>query len=136
LSSSELLKSFPSITLWRILEVMRAMTHANGASAAAVVFVAAYGVVACSTLPRRTAAEWAADAETADRVQATLMADPNIYARHIDITVDRGVVHLGGFVWETDDFQTARRDAASVAGVTAVVTDMELKRGGLSGTGR
>jgi osmotically-inducible protein OsmY len=46
------------------------------------------------------------------------------------------VVDLGGFVWENEDFATARRDAAGVPGVTTVVTDMELMRGGLAGAGR
>lgn len=105
-------------------------------STVAAALLAACGLIGCTTAPHRTAAERAADSATADRVEAALLADPTIYARHIDIDVDRGVVHLGGFVWENDDFQTARRDAASVTGVTAVVTDMELNRGGIAGAGR
>jgi osmotically-inducible protein OsmY len=89
---------------------------------------------ACAMAPRRTPDERIADADVASRVQATLLSDPNIYARHIDIAVVRGVVHLGGYVWEPEDFQTARRDAASVPGVTAVDTEMELMRGGLAGS--
>jgi osmotically-inducible protein OsmY len=112
------------------------MASADGMLTTAVALLAACGFTGCATAPHRTAAERAADAETADRVEAALLADPKIYARHIDIDVDRGVVHLGGFVWDTDDFQTARRDAASVVGVTAVVTDMELNRGGIAGAGR
>jgi osmotically-inducible protein OsmY len=98
--------------------------------------VLACTVIACSTTPRRTAAQQAADAETADRVQAALLADPDIYARDIDVRVDRGVVHLGGYVWEATDFRTAQRDAASVPGANAVVSEMELVRGGLAGTSR
>jgi hypothetical protein len=30
-----------------------------------------------------------ADADTADRVQASLLADPDIYARHVDVVIDR-----------------------------------------------
>jgi osmotically-inducible protein OsmY len=108
----------------------------SGVLSAVMVLLAAYGVVACSTTPRRTAAERVADADIADRVQAALLADPNIYARHIDVEVDRGVVHLGGYVWEDGDFRTARRDAASVPGAKTVVTEMELVRGGLAGTSR
>jgi osmotically-inducible protein OsmY len=100
------------------------------------VVVLAFAVVACSTMPRRSAAQRVADADTADRVQAALLADPDIYARHIDVRVDRGVVHLGGYVWEATDFRTARRDAASVPGASAVVIEMELVRGGLAGTSR
>jgi osmotically-inducible protein OsmY len=103
---------------------------------AVVAVMTACGIMACSTTMPRTPAERVADADIAGRVQATLLADPNIYARHIDVAVDRGVVHLGGYVWENDDFKVARRDAASVAGVTSVVTEMELMRGGLAGTGR
>jgi osmotically-inducible protein OsmY len=101
-----------------------------------LVVLAACTLAGCSTAPARTASERAADRDIANRVQAALLADPNIYARHIDVEVDRGVVHLGGYVWEVDDFATARRDAASVPGTTAVVTDMELMRGGMAGTGR
>jgi hypothetical protein len=102
----------------------------------AVIVLIVVGMVACSTPPRRTAAERVADADTAGRVQAALLADPDIYARHIDVRVVRGVVHLGGYVWEAEDFRTARNDAASVPGAHAVVTEMELVRGGLAGTGR
>lgn len=112
------------------------MESAVISSTAVVALLAAYGLIACTTAPHRTAAERAADAETAGRVEAALLADPNLYARHIDIEVDRGVVHLGGFVWENGGFLTARHDAASVPGVTTVVTDMELNRGGIAGAGR
>jgi osmotically-inducible protein OsmY len=108
----------------------------NALLPAVAVLLLACGLVACSTAPRRTAAERVADADVADRVQAALLADPNIYARHIDVTVDRGVVHLAGYVWEDADFRTARRDAASIPGAKTVVSEMELVRGGMAGTGR
>jgi osmotically-inducible protein OsmY len=112
------------------------MRRANRVLPAIVALAAAYGVVACSTTPRRSAAERAADAEIATRVEAALLADPDIYARHIDVAVDRGVVHLGGYVWEDEDFRLARNDAASVPGVKIVDTQMELMRGGVAGTSR
>src|ERR1700689_5393186 len=98
--------------------------------------VLACPVIACSAMPRLPAAQRVANADTAGRVSAALLADPDIYARHIDVRVDRGVVHLGGYVWEATDFRTARRDAASVPGANAVVSEMELVRGGLASTGR
>ena len=103
---------------------------------AVVTVVTACGIAACTTTSHRTAAQRVADAEIAGRVEAALSADPNIYARHIDVEVDQGVVHLGGYVWSTEDFQIARRDAASVPGVRTVSTDMELMRGGRGGVGR
>lgn len=103
---------------------------------AVIALVAAYSVSACSTLPPRTESERAADAHIAAQVEVALLADPNIYARHIDVAVDKGVVHLGGYVWSAQDYRLARQDAASVSGVTAVSTEMELVRGGTAGTSR
>jgi osmotically-inducible protein OsmY len=108
----------------------------NGASRGALVLIAACGVLACSTLPDRTAGERAADAQIAAQVEAALVADPNIYARHIDVAVIRGVVRLGGFVYSDEDYRMARRDAAAISGVTGIHTEMELMRGGVSGSSR
>jgi osmotically-inducible protein OsmY len=101
-----------------------------------LLLLAACALAACSTTPPRTPAERAADAAIAGQVQAALLADPDIYARHIEVAVNRGVVNLGGFVWEVTDFASARRDAATVPGVTTIVTDMDLMRGGIAGAGR
>ena len=46
-------------------------------------------------LNQPTGRAWVADADTGARVQATLLADQNMYAWHIDVEVDRGMVHLG-----------------------------------------
>jgi osmotically-inducible protein OsmY len=99
-----------------------------------VAVTAACLLPACAISPRRTPEERVADANVASRVESTLLSDPNIYARHIDVAVVRGVVHLGGYVWEPEDFQAAKRDAASVPGVTAVAMEMQLMRGGLAGS--
>jgi hyperosmotically inducible protein len=103
---------------------------------AAMAVAATYAVLACSSLPPRSAEELAADTAIAAKVEAALVADPDIYARHIDVAVDRGVVRLGGFVYSDEDFRSARRDAASILGVKNVDTDMELMRGGISGSSR
>lgn len=115
---------------------LRAVAHCAASVLALVAVASACGIAACSTTPSRTAAELAADSDIANRVEAALLADPNIYARHIDVEVDRGVVHLGGYVWRNEDFQLARRDAASVPGVNTVSIEMDLMRGGVSGTSR
>ena len=101
-----------------------------------VLALVAFGIVACSAPPRRTQAELSVDAAIAAQVESVLLADPNIYARHIDVAVDRGVVHLGGFVWTNQEYLVARNDAASVPGVKAVEAQMDLMRGGVSGTSR
>jgi osmotically-inducible protein OsmY len=101
-----------------------------------VAMLTAFSIVACSTSPPRTDAERVADAAAAARVEAALDTDPRIFARHIDVSVDRGVVHLDGFVWTDDDYLFARNDAAAVPGIKTVVNQMELMRGGISGTSR
>jgi len=108
----------------------------SDALSALVILLTASVVVACAVAPRRTDAELVSDAVIAAQVEAALLADPEVYARHVDVTVDRGVVRLGGYVWSAQDFRLARRDAASVVGVTNVETQMELMRGGTTGTSR
>jgi hypothetical protein len=46
------------------------------------------------------------------------------------------VVHFGGYVWEDEDFQRARRDAVAVSEVRSVLTEMELMRDGIGDSGR
>lgn len=95
--------------------------------------VVAFGIVACATLqPAQTPAERAADASLAHKVRLALNADPQLYARHVDVSVDGGVVRLGGYVWSSDEFVLARNDARSVPGVTGVDVQMQLMRGGMN----
>jgi len=90
-------------------------------------------VAGCATPNPRTAAERAVDDDLVARVDRALRDDPNIYARHIDIDVNRGVVRLSGFVWTSDDLYAARRVASTVPGVTRVVDQLELMVGGRTG---
>ena len=108
----------------------------RGALRAAIILLSTSVAAGCATPPPRTAAERSGDAVIAAQVEAALLADPTVYARHIDVTVERGVVRLAGYVWSTQDFRLARQDAASVVGVKTVQMDLELLRGGVSGTSR
>jgi hyperosmotically inducible periplasmic protein len=69
------------------------------------------------------------------RVKAALAADPHLLARHIEVTVKNGVVHLGGFVESGEDLKHALQDAHAVPGVVTVDNEMELKRGQSRGNG-
>jgi len=90
----------------------------------------------CAHAPPRTAAERAADTALATRVEAALDADPQLFARHIDVSADRGKVLLAGYVWSIDDLYLAPRDARAVAGVSGVESQIELLRGGRGSAGR
>jgi osmotically-inducible protein OsmY len=88
--------------------------------------------VACTTGPRKSDAERQADKETTDRVQLALNSDKELYARHISVRADGGVVLLGGYVWTQPELEEAIHVAKAVPGVTKVVDTMELDRSGLS----
>ena len=96
--------------------------------AAAVLVVCA--VLACTTPPVKSDAQRQSDRETAGRVQAALDADKQLYARHIFVRADNGVVRLTGFVWDPPDLLEAKRVAEVVPGVSRVVNDLELERNG------
>jgi osmotically-inducible protein OsmY len=97
---------------------------------AGLAIAAACGASGCSTTPHRTEAQRAADRDVAAQVSSALSADSKIYARHIDVRADNGVVHLGGYVWNDRDLYEAKQIAAAVPGVKGVVDDMQLERGG------
>lgn len=97
--------------------------------------VAVCAVVACATGPRKTPEQRQADSEMADRVQLALNSDRFLYARHITVRADGGVVTLGGYVWTTEELVRAREDARAVTDVTKVVDRMEVDRGAISDSG-
>ena len=94
--------------------------------------VAAALTCACVSGPRESDAQRAENRATADRVQAALDADQQLYAKHITVSADSGVVSLGGYVWTQPDLEEALRIAEGVQGVSKVVNDLELERGGIS----
>lgn len=97
----------------------------------AAVAIAVLVASACASTPHRTAAERQADKEIAAQVSSALSADPQIFARHIDVWAERGVVHLGGYVWTDTDLSRAKDIAGSVPGVKRVIDDLQLERDGI-----
>ena len=95
----------------------------------AAALAALSGVAACAT--SRNDAQREADKATAARVQAALEADRALYARHIFVNVNNGVVRLSGYVWDPPDLDEARSVAELVPGVSRVVNDLELQRNGI-----
>ena len=73
-----------------------------------------------------------ADSALVDRVQAELKSDDTLFARHITIRADNGVVTLGGYVWTPEELVLARQDVQSLPGVTKVVNRIEIDRGAVS----
>jgi hyperosmotically inducible protein len=97
--------------------------------------LAALCALACSTSMAQSEPQQSSDAETTTRVKAGLSADTNLFAKHIDVAVRDGVVHLKGFVATDQELQQAQKDARSVPGVTSVRNEMQVKRGESRGNG-
>jgi osmotically-inducible protein OsmY len=113
-----------------------AATHRSEVMRASSATLLTLWLAACSSQPPRTPQEHAQDAQLAQQVEAALDADPRIYARHVDVTSNRGVITLSGLIWSNEDYLLAKRDAELVPGVVRVDASMDLVRGGLSGTSR
>ncbi|HEX4152254.1 MAG TPA: BON domain-containing protein [Steroidobacteraceae bacterium] len=97
------------------------------AAAAAVIVVCA---TACASAPEPKA-ERLADRATANRVENALNADQYLYARHINVRADGGMVTLSGYAWTPEELTAAQQDAQRVSGVTQVVNRIEVDRGGV-----
>jgi hyperosmotically inducible protein len=91
---------------------------------------ASCAVIACATGPQKSDAQGQADKETAERVQAALDGDKRLYAKHIFVRAENGVVRLSGYVWDPPDLEEARQVAEGVTGVTQVVNSLELQLNG------
>ena len=63
-------------------------------------------------------------------METALNADKQLYAKHISVHADGGVVELTGYVWEPEDLQLAQTIAEGVPGVSRVVNELELNRNG------
>ena len=85
------------------------------------------GIAAATTLADPHAAS---DAELKDRVQLALHADPYFYDGHVVVSVDQGVVHLGGLVFSDWDLRDAIRIATKASGDRRVVNDLTIVVGG------
>jgi len=92
-------------------------------------------IAGCSTGAPKSPEQERADAATAARIDAALDANPIYYFRDVDVSVDRGVALLSGYVWTTDALYHAEQIARRVPGVTQVRSQMELERQGNRGGG-
>src|ERR1700723_587028 len=80
------------------------------------------GYIAASTPAASTPA--ASTDDLRNRVTTALHTDPYLNDRHITVSVDKGSVVLGGFVFSGWQVQDALRDARKAAGNTRVVDDL------------
>jgi BON domain len=82
------------------------------------------GYIAASTTAAST------DENLRNRVTTALQADPYLNDRHVTVSVEKGSVVLGGFVFSGWQVQDALRAARKAAGNTRVVDDLDIEMGG------
>jgi len=86
------------------------------------------GYIAASTPAASTPA--ASTDDLRNRVATALHTDPYLNDRHVTVSVEKGSVVLGGFVFSGWQVQDALRDARKAAGNTRVVDDLDIQLGG------
>ena len=87
-------------------------------------------VTRSTTAGTSTSAEAAAvvNRELSERVRAALHAEPYLYDRHVDVTVEGDAVVLRGVVFSNWELQDALRIARKIAGNRPVVDNLSLER--------
>ena len=114
---------------------MKLSSIINRLLSALVLAAAVVGLTACLSGPPKTEAQRQADKDLADQVQTALTSDKTLYARHINVHADNGVVTLSGHVWTTEEMAAAPQIAQSVPGVSKVVNRIEVDRGAIQDSG-
>lgn len=98
----------------------------------ALIAVASLGSAGCaSSRPERNTIvatqPSAADEQLAYNVQAALHADPYLYDKHIEVSIEQGDVALRGFVSNYWDMLAAKKIAIKAAGERRVVDYLSIK---------
>jgi hyperosmotically inducible protein len=100
---------------------------ALGACAPAVVGGAAYGGYKAGTDPRSTG-ELIDDGLITSRINAKLLAEPEVRTFNIDVDTREGEVTLGGYVATEDQSRRVEEIAAAERGVRKVVNNLRVRR--------
>lgn len=91
----------------------------------AVMFVSVLG---CAGSPKQeSTGEIITDSWITAKVKATLVEDPLVKAREVNVETFKGVVQLSGFVSSAAAMNQAVRLTRGIKGVTSVRNDMRLK---------
>jgi hypothetical protein len=69
----------------------------------------------------------AADQQLADNVQAALHADPYLYDKHIEVSIEHGDIALRGFVSNYEDMISAKKIAIKAANGRRMVDYLSIK---------
>ena len=68
----------------------------------------------------------ASDAHITEQVQSVLSNDPWIYAEHITVSTEKGIVRVEGIVGDSWEMRRVLREARKTPGVRRVVNELEM----------
>ena len=91
----------------------------------ALVLVSALGCAGSAT--KESTGEFVTDSWITTKVKATLVEDPLVKAREVNVETFKGVVQLSGFVSSRAAMDQAVRITRGIKGVTSVRNDMRIK---------
>jgi hypothetical protein len=106
--------------------------HNSIVTVAAASLVAALGAISPAAFAQDSSGAYAnqggSDAEVAARVQGALHANPTLDARHINVAVEHGEVHLTGFVQDNRTLLEAGQVATKAAGERKIINELIIKQ--------
>ncbi len=89
--------------------------------------VLSFNLISCATEAPYTDKQKAADDKIKEEIRKIYEAEKFTYLSHVDITVYKGTVVLGGLVFQPHDRRIAIEDAKKVEGVKSISDQMEVE---------
>jgi osmotically-inducible protein OsmY len=83
-----------------------------------------------STIAAPTSLDAASNETLATQIRAALRADRYLDDDHIYVSIENGVVTLGGLVFDDWDLRSAMRIARKAAGDRLVIDNLSIEQGG------
>ena len=87
-------------------------------------------IIALSACAVVGAAPVGSDSQVKSDVENAFVADPYLYAAHVEVSIEKGNVVLRGFVFSDWDLRDAIRIATKAAAGRRVVDDLAIQVGG------
>lgn len=107
------------------------MNHFKTVFSAMLAILLLTTVIGCAgSATQESTGEYIDDTWITTKVKASLVDDPDVKAREVNVETFKGVVQLSGFVESEEAMARAVAIAASIEGVTSVRNNMTIKADG------
>ncbi len=107
------------------------MNHIKTVFSALLAILLLTTVIGCAgSATQESTGEYIDDTWITTKVKASLVDDPDVKAREVNVETFKGVVQLSGFVESAEAMARAIDIAAGIEGVTSVRNNMTIKAGG------